>query len=119
MRIIAHILIVAIGLLAIAEFVPGIAVESFTIAVIAALVLGVLNVVIRPILLTYTSYYDCDTRIVYVRYQRVSLFSRSISHFRLRCTRFSTSTSRFNTHQYRKFCEQVRIGFLISNWKDR
>mgnify|MGYP003386526489 CR=1 FL=1 len=54
MTIILRILFNALGLLLIAEFVPGITVDSFYTAVIAALILGVFNVILKPILVLLT-----------------------------------------------------------------
>ncbi|HWB33939.1 MAG TPA: phage holin family protein [Candidatus Paceibacterota bacterium] len=50
LKIIARVIIVAAALLLIANFVPGIAVASFTTALIAALVWGIMGLTIRPIL---------------------------------------------------------------------
>ena len=47
-------LINAISLIAVAYLLPGIAVESFLTALVAALVLGLVNAVIRPILVLLT-----------------------------------------------------------------
>jgi len=47
-------LINAISLIAVAYLLPGIAVESFITALVAALVLGLVNAVIRPILVLLT-----------------------------------------------------------------
>ncbi len=49
-KILAHILVTAGALLLIANFIPGIGVASWTVAIIAALVWGVISVTIRPIL---------------------------------------------------------------------
>lgn len=54
MRTVIHILIVAIGLLLVAELIPGIEVESFLVAIVAAFVLGVLNFFVRPLLILLT-----------------------------------------------------------------
>lgn len=54
MIIIARILVTALGLLLAAYIVPGIVVSSLYIAVIAAVVLGVLNLIARPILIVLT-----------------------------------------------------------------
>lgn len=48
------VLITAGALLLVARFVPGIAVDSFTIALVAALVLGALNLTVKPVLLILT-----------------------------------------------------------------
>lgn len=44
----------ALALLAVANFVPGIHVDSFTDALIAAFLLGLVNTLIRPILILFT-----------------------------------------------------------------
>ena len=54
MTLVLRLLFNALGLLAIAEFISGITVEGFYPAIIAAFVLGILNIVIRPILLILT-----------------------------------------------------------------
>lgn len=53
-RIIAHIFITAFTLLLVAQFVPGITVANLSAALIGALVLGVINVFIKPILTILT-----------------------------------------------------------------
>ena len=50
MKLIVRLLITAIGLLIVSYSVPGIMVESFQVALIAAVLLGLLNLTIRPIL---------------------------------------------------------------------
>ncbi|HMO82740.1 MAG TPA: phage holin family protein [Candidatus Paceibacterota bacterium] len=54
MKIITKILLVALVLLIVAEYVPGIAVEGVYPAIIAAIVLGILNVIVKPILFILT-----------------------------------------------------------------
>lgn len=54
MTLILRLLFNALGLLLIAEFVPGISVDGFYPALIAAVVLGILNIFIRPVLLILT-----------------------------------------------------------------
>ena len=54
MKLLAKILITAGALLLIAQFVPGVSVDSFYHAVIAALVLALLNIFVRPILFFLT-----------------------------------------------------------------
>ena len=54
MSIILHILWNALGLLLIAHFIPAITVDTFYTALLAAIILGVLNAVIKPILLVLT-----------------------------------------------------------------
>lgn len=54
MNLLLRLIFNALGLLLIAELVKGIEVEGFYPAIIAAFVLGVLNIIIRPILLILT-----------------------------------------------------------------
>ncbi len=51
MRIIAKWIIVALALLAIPSFIPGIAISSFSIALLVAFFWGLANLIIRPIIL--------------------------------------------------------------------
>src|SRR5690606_25717663 len=52
--ILLKIFIVALSLLFVAEIVPGILVADFYVAVIAAIVLGILNLTVKPILFILT-----------------------------------------------------------------
>lgn len=54
MTLILRLLFNALGLILVAEFVPGIVVDGLYPAIIAALVLGLLNAVVRPILFILT-----------------------------------------------------------------
>jgi putative membrane protein len=54
MTIFLRILWNALGLLLIAEFIPGIGVNSFYTALIAAVILGILNAVVKPVLILLT-----------------------------------------------------------------
>lgn len=54
MNLILRILVTALLVMAIAYFMPGVAVASFTTSVIVAIVLGLLNVFIKPILVLLT-----------------------------------------------------------------
>jgi putative membrane protein len=54
MKIIVRIVITALALMGVAYLVPGIEVQSFYAALITAVVLGVLNVLVRPILVLLT-----------------------------------------------------------------
>jgi len=54
LKILLRILITAGALLLIAKYVPGIEVTSFGAAVIAALVLGIINVTLKPVILILT-----------------------------------------------------------------
>ncbi len=50
----ARILITAFALILVAKFIPGITVSGLYPALIAALILGILNVLVRPILVILT-----------------------------------------------------------------
>lgn len=54
MKIIVSLLLNALALVATAYIVPGVSVDSFQTALLAAIVLGLLNAFIRPILLVLT-----------------------------------------------------------------
>ena len=54
MFLILRLIIAAVALLAIAYLVPGIEVASFYIALLAALVLGLANAVVRPLVFVLT-----------------------------------------------------------------
>ncbi len=54
MTILLRILFNALGLLLIAKYVPGITVDSFYTALIAAVILGVFNAILKPILVLLT-----------------------------------------------------------------
>lgn len=54
MKILFRLLIVAVTLMGIAYIVPGIEITSFYAALIAAIVLGLLNIFIRPLLVVLT-----------------------------------------------------------------
>tara|TARA_B100002051_G_scaffold276833_1_gene329888 strand:- start:13651 stop:14019 length:369 start_codon:yes stop_codon:yes gene_type:complete len=51
---ILRLLFNALGLLLIAELIDGITVDNFYAAIIASIILGILNIVIKPILLILT-----------------------------------------------------------------
>lgn len=52
--LIIRILVTAFSLVLVAEIIPGISVDSATSALLAALVIGILNVLVRPILVFLT-----------------------------------------------------------------
>lgn len=54
MKFIARFLLSVLALLVIAELFDGIAVDGFYIAAIAVLILGLLNAIVRPVLLILT-----------------------------------------------------------------
>lgn len=54
MKFIAHTLVTALALLLVTYIVPGIEVTGLYPALIAALVLGLLNAIVRPILIFFT-----------------------------------------------------------------
>lgn len=54
MKLIARILVGALALLLVARIVPGIEVAGIYIAIITALILGIMNVLVKPILIILT-----------------------------------------------------------------
>ncbi len=54
MKILAKILITALGLLLVAEFLPGVTIDGLYPALIASLILGLLNVTAKPLLIILT-----------------------------------------------------------------
>jgi putative membrane protein len=54
MSIIIQILGTAFALLLVSRFVPGISVDGIYVAILAALIIGVLNVLVKPILFVLT-----------------------------------------------------------------
>lgn len=54
MNLLLRIIITAILVMVIAHFMPGVSVASFTTSIIVAVVLGLLNVFIKPILILLT-----------------------------------------------------------------
>lgn len=54
MKFIIHWLISAVALLVVAYFLSGVIIDSFFTAIVAALVLGIANAIIRPIILIIT-----------------------------------------------------------------
>jgi putative membrane protein len=54
MKILVRWMLLAAALLLVANLYPGVAVSSFTSALVAALVLGLLNTLVRPVLVLLT-----------------------------------------------------------------
>jgi len=54
MNLIIRILLTAVAVVVLAKFLPGVAVDGFTSAIIVAVVLGLLNVIVKPILVILT-----------------------------------------------------------------
>lgn len=54
MEFLARTLVTALALILVAELIPGIEVDGFLTALIAALLLGVLNALVRPLLIFFT-----------------------------------------------------------------
>jgi len=54
MKFIARFLLSVLGLLVIAEYVPGISLDGVYVAGISVLILGLLNAVVRPVLFVLT-----------------------------------------------------------------
>lgn len=53
-RILTRLVVTAFSLILVAEFIPGIEVDSVVTALIAAVILGIVNAIIRPILVILT-----------------------------------------------------------------
>src|SRR3989344_8687552 len=53
-KMIIKLLVTALSILAVAYFIPGIVVENFYTALVVAVVLGLLNLFVRPILIILT-----------------------------------------------------------------
>lgn len=49
-----RLLVTALALMVAAEFIPGISVENIYAALVAAIVLGLLNILVRPVLIFFT-----------------------------------------------------------------
>ena len=54
LKLIAKLLITIIALLLVSNYVPGIMVDGFYIALMVAVILGIINLIIKPILLVLT-----------------------------------------------------------------
>ncbi len=54
MKLIIRILLTALAVILIAEFLPGVSVESYVTAIIVAVVLALLNLIVKPILVILT-----------------------------------------------------------------
>lgn len=54
MKLILKILLTAIAVVVIANFLPGVEIANFTNAIIVAVVLGVLRVTVKPLLIFFT-----------------------------------------------------------------
>ena len=54
MKLILRILLTAIAVVILAEILPGVAVESYTTAIIVAVVLSLLNFLVKPVLVILT-----------------------------------------------------------------
>ena len=54
MNLIIRILLTAVAVVLLAKFLPGVAVSGFTSAIIVAVVLGLLNIIVKPILVILT-----------------------------------------------------------------
>lgn len=54
MNLLIRVLLTAVAVVILAKFLPGVAVEGFTSAIIVAVVLGLLNIIVKPILVILT-----------------------------------------------------------------
>jgi putative membrane protein len=79
MKFITKLLLIALTLLLVAQYVPGIEVSGLYPAIIAALVLGLLNLIVKPILLILTFPITVLTVGVFVLIINTFLFSVAAS----------------------------------------
>ncbi len=54
MKIILHWLVAAVAILIVSYILPGVSISSFWVALVVAVVLGIINAVIKPILIILT-----------------------------------------------------------------
>lgn len=54
MKIVTKVLLTALTLMLLTQYLPGIVVSSVTAAIVAACVLGILNVLVKPIVIALT-----------------------------------------------------------------
>jgi putative membrane protein len=54
MKLIIRILLTALAVILIAKFLPGVSVENYGTAIIVAIVLAILNLIVKPILVILT-----------------------------------------------------------------
>jgi putative membrane protein len=54
MRFITRLLLIALAIMGVSYFIPGISVRSFWVALLFALILGVVNALIRPLIILLT-----------------------------------------------------------------
>lgn len=53
-KVIAKLLVIVLALLLVSNFVPGITVDDFYTALIVAVILGLINLIVRPVLFVLT-----------------------------------------------------------------
>lgn len=58
MNLIVRVLLTAIAVVLLAKLFPGVAVEGFTSAIVVAIIIGLLNVFVKPILVILTLPYN-------------------------------------------------------------
>ncbi|WP_417885170.1 phage holin family protein [Zunongwangia sp.] len=54
MRLIAKLLLTALAVVILSKLLPGVTVDSYFTAIIVAAVLGILNILVKPILIVFT-----------------------------------------------------------------
>jgi putative membrane protein len=74
MKIITKILATAFVLLLVARFIPGIVVEGLYVAIVAAIVLGILNILVKPVLVLLTLPINILTLGLFTFFINASLF---------------------------------------------
>ena len=70
MKLLIRILLSALAVVILANILPGVGVDSYTTAIIVAIVLGLLNFIVKPILviLTYLAHYNINIGLILTNY---------------------------------------------------
>ena len=72
MKLILRILLTAVAVVVLAKILPGVGVDSYTTAIVVAIVLGLLNFIVKPLLVILTLPVTVLTsRAFFVDHQRV------------------------------------------------
>jgi len=74
MKLIARIALTALALLVVSHLIPGVVIEGLYPAIIAACILGILNAVVRPILVILTLPITILTLGLFIFFINASLF---------------------------------------------
>lgn len=74
MKLITRIALTALALLLVAYIIPGVAIDGLYPAIIAAIILGILNAIVRPILIILTLPITILTLGLFIFFINASLF---------------------------------------------